>query len=535
MEKNQSFEYFCKTNNKLELLKLYNREKNKEKPNEIYYSGTKKYFFKCPSCNMEWTGKMNKMNRLSKGEYNVIKKQKEITYCPYCKGTKISKYYNLTTKYSKILDYWDEEKNKIDPKRLSPHTHEKFYLKCKNIECDYREQTPRMIKDFIRYIDNYKCPKCSNGKNKTVNEWNNLKVRYPEIIKEWDYGRNEKNPEEYLGSSNEKVWWKCRKNHHYQCRINNKIFLNRGCPICFNQYKTSFLEQTIYFYIKKCFFDAENRIIDSKTNKEIDIFIPSKKIAIEVSAKYYHKQKDKKDKEKLLNLAEYYKVYSIQEYDDKINHQLINYIVIPNFIPSKKTYEKFNDIIYNLLRKLDPNSITYPNINIERDTIDILNNYIKNEVEDSFEDKYPVYSKDWNYNKNGNLTPSMFKATNNYFRFNWICSNCGKEYQMTMSNRIRTKKESCPSCSKQGKKANENNSLGNLYPNLISYWHSDFNELSIYDVRAGSEKTAIFITKSKKCVPVKICNITMTLKNNINLDINKYLENVLSRIHNSLN
>ncbi len=47
MEKNQSFEYFCKTNNKLELLKLYNREKNKEKPNEIYYSGTKKYFFKC--------------------------------------------------------------------------------------------------------------------------------------------------------------------------------------------------------------------------------------------------------------------------------------------------------------------------------------------------------------------------------------------------------------------------------------------------------------------------------------------------------
>ena len=90
--------------------------------------------------------------------------------------------------------------------RIFMAQHEKFYLKCKNIECDYREQTPRTIKDFIRYIDNYKCPKCSNGKNKTVNEWNNLKVRYPEIIKEWDYGRNEKNPEEYLGSSNEKVW-----------------------------------------------------------------------------------------------------------------------------------------------------------------------------------------------------------------------------------------------------------------------------------------------------------------------------------------
>ena len=38
MEKNQSFEYFCKTNNKLELLKLYNREKNKEKKQYDFYS-----------------------------------------------------------------------------------------------------------------------------------------------------------------------------------------------------------------------------------------------------------------------------------------------------------------------------------------------------------------------------------------------------------------------------------------------------------------------------------------------------------------
>lgn len=35
MEKNQSFEYFCKTNNKLELLKLYNREKIKK--NQMKY------------------------------------------------------------------------------------------------------------------------------------------------------------------------------------------------------------------------------------------------------------------------------------------------------------------------------------------------------------------------------------------------------------------------------------------------------------------------------------------------------------------
>lgn len=535
MLKEQSFEFYCKSNDKLELLKLFDLDKNKEKPNQVYYSGTKKYFFKCPTCHMEWIGKMNKMNRLSKGEYNVIKKQKEITYCPYCKGTRVSRYYNLVTEYPEILDYWDTSKNKIDPTTLFPKTHIEFYLKCKNKDCDYQSVTTKKVRDFVRDMNHYQCPKCSNGKNVSVNEWNNLKVKHPDLLKSWDYGRNTKKPEEFLPSSNDKVWWKCSKNHRYLCRIGNKTFLNRGCPICYSQHKTSFLEQAIYFYIKKCFFDAINRAIDHYTKKEIDILIPSKRIAIEVNSKYFHKTRANdlmaKDREKLLSLSTYYQVYSIQEFENKIDHPLIKYIKIPLFSHSRKVYEQYNDIIYHLLRELDPNCTTYPNINIERDTIDILNQYIRNDVENSFEDQYPIYSKDWNYNKNGNLTPSMFKYSNNAFKFHWICSSCGREYQMSMSNRVKVKERTCPYCAKKSEKANSSNSLASMLPILIPYWHPDFNQYKITEVRAKSEKIAIFMMKDRRCVPVRICNIVAAFKNNPNMDIDCYLEGVLKRLH----
>lgn len=60
---------------------------------------------------MSWTGNTNKMNRLSLGHYNVIKKRPEETYCPYCNGTRVSPYYSLLTEQPWIREFWDEKRN----------------------------------------------------------------------------------------------------------------------------------------------------------------------------------------------------------------------------------------------------------------------------------------------------------------------------------------------------------------------------------------------------------------------------------------
>ena len=54
-----------------------------------------------------------------------------------------------------------------------------------------------------------------NFKDKPT-ENTNLITRIGLHIKDhWDYKLNEKNPEDYFPSSNEKVWWKCPNGHSY--------------------------------------------------------------------------------------------------------------------------------------------------------------------------------------------------------------------------------------------------------------------------------------------------------------------------------
>lgn len=77
---------WCKREQKPQLLSLYDCEKNSLSPSEIAFSSPKKYQFRCPVCGISWEQKPNKLNQFRAGSYNVIKKQPEVTFCPYCKG-----------------------------------------------------------------------------------------------------------------------------------------------------------------------------------------------------------------------------------------------------------------------------------------------------------------------------------------------------------------------------------------------------------------------------------------------------------------
>lgn len=60
-----------------------------------------------------------------------------------------------------------------------------------------------------------------------------LKTKYPEQIREWDYEKNSIAPTEVSYKSVRKVWWKCSRNHSYQEKINIQI-KSQGCtcPNC---------------------------------------------------------------------------------------------------------------------------------------------------------------------------------------------------------------------------------------------------------------------------------------------------------------
>lgn len=66
---------------------------------------------------------------------------------------------------------------------------------------------------------------------------NNLLVLRPDIAKQWDYRKNKPlRPELFsVGSSRNKVWWRCSKGHRWEATIASRTKGGNGCPYCANR------------------------------------------------------------------------------------------------------------------------------------------------------------------------------------------------------------------------------------------------------------------------------------------------------------
>lgn len=59
-----------------------------------------------------------------------------------------------------------------------------------------------------------------------------LNLYAPALVEEWDYELNEYGPDAYSPHSNKIVHWKCKKNHTWQAKINNRVTNETRCPYC---------------------------------------------------------------------------------------------------------------------------------------------------------------------------------------------------------------------------------------------------------------------------------------------------------------
>lgn len=266
---------------------------------------------------------------------------------------------------------WDLERNNHKISELSPNTHTLVYLTCK--ACGYLEKkgiNPHSTKKWS-------CSRC-----------NSLLMKYPNIAKEYDSRRNENSADEIAGATNEMVWWLCPFGHSYQARVSNRTVNNRGCPDCNRQKTTSFPEQVLVYYFQQMEINVLNNTKINKSGDSIDIILPEKKIAIEYNSRYCHSMRDEKNK--ALHISEFYKVFILCEgdiykrYESIKDNPLINIIKVPVFSYSDKIIKEYESIINQLIKTIYPNQKMIPSIDIDRDHINILSQYMKNYVEGSF-------------------------------------------------------------------------------------------------------------------------------------------------------
>lgn len=113
-----SFYEKCVMINRKDLLKLWDRKKNKLSPHEVSKGSNLNIWWRCDN-NHSWQMIVNKIIRFKK--------------CPYCNHKRISKDYNLKKLHPKLSRKWDYEKNyPIKPKEVFPSSNLSYWWKCKN-------------------------------------------------------------------------------------------------------------------------------------------------------------------------------------------------------------------------------------------------------------------------------------------------------------------------------------------------------------------------------------------------------------------
>lgn len=416
----EGFNDLATTNPKL--IKEWDYIKNTINPKTIVFGSKKKAFWICSKCGNKWEATIN--SRVNgRG-------------CPKCGSEKskinrmksMAKNNSFANNYPNLVKEIDFVKTNIDLSLISASSNRKIWWKCNKGHNWYTTISSRTN-------NKSSCPYCCN--QKILKGFNDLETKNPQLAKEWDYTKNYPLlPSEVAPHSTKSVWWRCEKcGESWKAKINNRAN-GRGCPNC-NPNGTSFIEQSIFYYVKKIYPDAENRY--KYGEYELDIYIPSIKTAIEYDGSYYHSINNSEQRE--LNKDQFcknenIKLIRLREKPLALTNNAINIRC------DCSNWNNLEETINNLLLYLGNKKEI--ELSIKKDLTKIT--AIKKELinKKSFGSLYPSVLKEWDYEKNYPLMPNYFSKGSDV-KVWWKC-NKGHSWETKIANRCKNKGTNCPYC-----------------------------------------------------------------------------------------
>ena len=380
-------------------------------PIEKYIDAKTPIKVRCSICGHEWNSSPN----------NVLGGKR----CPKCFGTpkktneQFEKEFNYINKDIYLLSEYKTTKDKIK-------------VKCK--KCGYEwEMSPN---DAIRKDGkNTGCPKCAGNIQKTNKEFvSELKAINPTII-----------PIEKYINNRIKILCKCKKCSYEWKAQPHRLLSGQGCPNCALGFQTSYFEQCIKIMFEKIL--GEKSVINRNKDfigKELDIYIPSLKIAIEPGSWFWHKSKIKKDQEKFM-LCKEKGVKLLTIYDDVDSD--INKIDFHGDLLIIREDMGLNKKDLNLLKKYLEYILAYCGIKY------IISNELLTEIREKAEYSTRKKNTDDFYEElklNNNKVIPLGEYINSRNKIKVKCKKCGYEWEAVPTNLI--KGHGCPKCNNVYKK-----------------------------------------------------------------------------------
>lgn len=408
-------------------------------PKDYTYRSTYKAHWQCSICGHKWTA--------------MIRDRVDSKYqlCPVCTLAKKGKarHEKAIKELGGITDplllaEWDYTKNDKGPEKYRPKSNESVYWICS--KCGYRYKAKISNRAIGRG--------CACCKNKVVVRGvNDLATTHPRLAAEWHPSKNGTlKPTDVTYGMATRVWWLCPEGHAYQATLLHRSS-GTNCPKCYSGRQTSFAEQAVFYYVKKVFPDAISRykeIFDK--GMELDIYIPSIRLAIEYDGMAWHKG-DKVDREiKKYQICQKHKIKLLRLKEKPSESDRYTADRTLSVEGNMYEHDQLAKVIRFLLDKIDPESNMWTrqrpifhsrvDINIERDEAEIRS-YMTKVKKGSFAEKYSDLAKEWHPTKNGEMKPEMFLPHSD-IKVWWLCPVCGHDYKTSFGHRVEG--TGCPKC-----------------------------------------------------------------------------------------
>lgn len=317
----------------------------------------------------------------------------------------------------------------------------------------------------------------------------NFAVLFPEIAKQWNYNKNgDLKPTDFTPNSHETVWWSCDNGHEWDESIKTRTRMKTGCPFCSNHRvcKENCLATTHPEIAKQWDYTKNGNITPEMvvygSNKEFGFIcdkghkwdaVVCERTINKHNCPFCANQKVCKDN----CLATMYPEIA-KQWDYAKNGDITPEMVIPG---SNKIFGFICDKGHKWDARLSKRTKSKQNCPICANKKVYQDNCLAT--------THPEIASEWDYSKNGNLSPSEFTAGSGEI-VNWKCNCCGHEWKSPIV--VRKNGKNCSNCEKikQMLKPKEN-SLEETHPHLAKQW-SNKNFLKPNQVTAGSNKEIIW-------------------------------------------
>ena len=184
-------------------------------PSMVTAHSHKKVWWKCKKCGQRWLAPIHV--RVSRHG------------CPYCAGKRpILGKTDLATLRPDLAEEWDCERNgDLAPTMVTAQSNRKVWWKCR--KCGQRWQIPIHVR-----VTGHGCPYCAG--QRPIPGKTDLSTLCPDLADEWDYEQNDTlTPTMVTAHSGKKAWWKCKKcGQQWRASINGRT-KGQGCPYCAGQ------------------------------------------------------------------------------------------------------------------------------------------------------------------------------------------------------------------------------------------------------------------------------------------------------------